>query len=257
MIPGFSATPVVAPAFTLDPATYVPLDKCDMGSDLKVPLSELVVEKVSTYRKMDEIGRGSFGTIYTARARRSDKIVAIKVMRIDTTSQKEVETFNREVEVLAAVDHPCLLAFRGYVPVGQECDDPAIITEYCPRGSLGGLITDEKSGTSPKDWDETQRFIVFYGIAVGMLVLHNRRIINRDMKPENILLTGELEPRVADFGLSKFVATGATAAQTVRGGTVPYMAPEIYVGMDYDFKVDVYAFGLIVYVTLTGCIPFP
>ena len=89
-----------------------------------------------------------------------------------------------------------------------------------------------------------------------MMALPSTRIIHRALKPDSVLRNDSLEPKVADFGLSKFVEQGATQYQTLHGGTAAFMAPEIYEEKPYDFKVDVYAFGMLVYCTLTGLTPF-
>jgi TPR repeat protein len=90
-----------------------------------------------------------------------------------------------------------------------------------------------------------------------MMWLHENRIIHRDLKPANVLLDADLNPRVADFGLSKFTAEGQTMNQTLNGGTPTFMAPEIHQGEGYDFKVDVYAFGISMFIILTALAPFP
>jgi TPR repeat protein/serine/threonine protein kinase len=220
-------------------------------------LDELKV-RISDYPKIRDIGRGAFGVIYSAKDPRTGQMVAVKVMRLDM-NPTERQMFEREVCVLAAVDHPTLLGLRGFAPFAATSPDdpPAIITDYMAGGSLQSVIDLEKKGMSPGKWDDTRRLIVVYGIAVAMMTLHAKRIIHRDLKPDNVLLDENLEPKVADFGLSKFVESGATRMQTMHGGTAPYMAPEIHQGEEYSFAVDVYAFGILVYVMTTTLDPFP
>jgi TPR repeat protein len=151
-----------------------------------------------------------------------------------------------------------VLGLWGFVPPGSDPDGQAtILTEYMPHGSYQNVIDAERMGRTPEGFDATARFIVNYGIAVGMMVLHEHRIIHRDLKPDNILLDENWEPRVADFGLSKFVEAGQSRMQTMHAGTVPFMAPEIFDGDDYSFPVDVFAYGMLLYVALTGLEIFP
>jgi serine/threonine protein kinase len=89
-----------------------------------------------------------------------------------------------------------------------------------------------------------------------MKVLHDRRLIHRDLKPDNVLLSESLEPKIGDFGLSKFVEPGQTMMQTMAGGTRPYIAPEIWRGEEYAFPVDVYAYGVLVYRVITCEVPW-
>jgi TPR repeat protein len=90
-----------------------------------------------------------------------------------------------------------------------------------------------------------------------MAFMHEQRCIHRDLKPPNVLLDERCEPRIADFGLSKYVEKGATLSQSMHGGTSQFMAPELHLGDRFDFSVDVYAFGMLMFATLTGLDPFP
>jgi serine/threonine protein kinase len=117
------------------------------------------------------------------------------------------------------------------------------------------MITAERKGKAPPEWNETRKFIAIYGTAIGMMMLHKNRIIHRDLKPENVLLTENFEPRVADFGLSKVVEVGSTMQQTIHGGSGLFKAPEIYDDAEFAFPVDVYAFAMLVYFTITLVAP--
>jgi TPR repeat protein len=219
-------------------------------------LEDLVV-RLSDFPKIKDIGRGAFGALYSARDPRNGGLVAVKIMRNDLTDETELKMFLREVTILASVDHATLLGFRGWVPPGAgDSAPPAVLTELMANGSLQTLINAEVQRKAPSTWTPTRKFIALYGTAIGMMVLHSRRIIHRDLKPDNVLLNDDFEPKVADFGLSKLVETGATMMQTMRGGTAPYMAPEIYGEGDYAFPVDVYAFAMTVYTTVTLMLPF-
>jgi serine/threonine protein kinase len=218
-------------------------------------LQELTV-RLADFPRLREIGHGRYGRVYLARDPRNGKEVAVKLITRDFRDEKERTMFLREVEILASMDHETLLGFRGWVPLGQG-EDPAILTEYMEGGSLGSMIDAEKEKRAPANWSKTQQFIALYGTAIGMMILHANRIIHRDLKADNVFLNSALEPKVGDFGLSKSVEMGATLNQSTHGGTPWYMAPEIHDGLDYAFPVDVYAFGMLVYVCITLLDPFP
>ena len=236
-----------------DPKSFNPTNPVMHISPQK--LDSLIV-KISDFDKIANIGSGAFGRLYRARERRTGKEYAVKILQTNLEDPQERKMFMREVEILASLDHPCVLSLRGFVPYQKQGDEAAIITEYMNGGSLQAVIKKEASGSPPRGWNDTQKLIVLYGVAVGMYVLRSKNIIHRDLKPDNILLNDNLEPKVADFGLSKFVEKGATMYQTVQGGTAVFMAPEIYEGGSYDYSVDVYAYGMLVYCTLTGLTPF-
>jgi serine/threonine protein kinase len=90
--------------------------------------------------------------------------------------------FKREIKILASVDHPTLLGFRGFVPIDVDTDErPAIVTEFAAGGSLEDVIKAERAKRakrSPCKWDDTQKMITLFGIAYGMMILHRRRIIH-------------------------------------------------------------------------------
>jgi serine/threonine protein kinase len=164
--------------------------------------------------------------------------------------------FDRELEILATFNHPALLSLSGYVPMNVETSDPPlIITEYMSRGSLEKIFRLIRSGSSPAEWNDTRKHFILYGIACGMATLHRYFVIHRDLKPDNIMLTEDYEPKIGDFGLSKFVAQDDMLSQSGTRGTARYMALEIHESYQYGLEVDVYAYGMIMYELITGQIP--
>jgi serine/threonine protein kinase len=96
-----------------------------------------------------------------------------------------------------------------------------------------------------------------FGIAYRMMILHGQKIIHRDLKPENVLLTDNLEPKISDLGLSKFIEAGRPLSHTADIGTPLYWAPEDCEGLgEYDFSVNVYAYGILAYSTISSMSPF-
>lgn len=112
-------------------------------------------------------------------------------------------------------------------------------------------------GLSDSKYDNTTRQKILIGIARGMIYLHKNYIIHRDLKPGNILLDDDFNPHITDFGLSKVHVTGRSQNQTQALGTSIYMAPEVIEGTGYNWKADVYSYGILMYEVITDTIPYP
>jgi serine/threonine protein kinase len=120
------------------------------------------------------------------------------------------------------------------------------------------MIATDSASRAPPQWDDTQKFIVIYGVAVGMMILHSRRVIHRDLKPANILLNEAFEPVIADFGFSKFINVGESQLSRSNSyGTAEFEAPELLNGRNmYSFNVDVFAYAMVVYNIFTKKSPY-
>jgi serine/threonine protein kinase len=162
-------------------------------------------------------------------------------------SASEIQnSFIREVTSLINLSHPCVLSLRGCsLPSGGR--PPRIVTEFLGGGTLKDVLS--VSGDRFDWWTSTQKAITIAGIISGMKYIHSQGIIHRDLKPSNILFDQYHEVKIGDVGSSRFYDTDVTLTGLM--GTPLYMAPEMG-GRNYDFKVDVYSFGIIVYEIVVG-----
>jgi serine/threonine protein kinase len=203
------------------------------------------------------IARGSSGKVYWCKDTRTNGIVAVKAI---IATQFNLIEFDRETTIMARFEHPTLLRLLGFC---SSEEDPRIVTEYMPNGTVYSMIGKDKSKNVPPQWDDTQKFIVIYGVAVGMMILHSRQVIHRDLKPLNILLNEAFEPVIADFGFSKFIDAGQSHdPHSICTGTYEFMAPELFTSMAsrkyvYGFAVDVFAYAMVVYNIFAKERPFP
>ena len=205
------------------------------------------------YRIDARLGAGGMGTVWRAHDLRLDRDVAVKVL-LPTFGGDPVltERFDREARALAAVASPHVIAIHDVVTgVGG---DPFIVMELCPDGSLGDRL--DASGTLPP----AEALPLLADAAEGLVALHGRGILHRDVTPRNVLLSAG-RAKLGDLGLARSdeargrpAATELTAAGTTVG-TLAYLAPELLEGDPPTTASDVYGLGAVAYRTLTGVLP--
>jgi len=183
------------------------------------------------------IGKGQYGEVFRGRCRGYD--VAIKVLKKRKTDD-QMQNFRREVEIMSRIRFPNVCLLLG------ACTDPSyfcIVQEYLSGGTLAEALDKGRLPTS------------FYGrmrwashVARGMLWIHSNGVLHRDLKLENLILDKHNEVKVADFGLSDTVESSQLIwDERGRKGSPLYMAPEVLQKKGLDNKVDIYAFGLILW----------
>lgn len=204
-----------------------------------------IQESDLNYQLDDIIGNGATARVFKGIYIPQNQQVAIKKFLEPLKTEDLKISFKREVEVMATCVHPTILKIFGYSIPKNGIDPPLMVTEYMQNGCLQNVL---------QNLSATQRHIIFFGVLAGMEFLHAQNVIHRDLKSANILLDENFQPRIADFGLSKFSQSNF---QSIVGGTPFFMAPELFLGDEYDEKVDVYAFGILAYQVLCGKLPFP
>lgn len=229
-----------------------------MDGDSLKNVSHLLIDP-NDYEIMQMIGNGSYGAVYLVKDKKTGALYSMKYLQCQMMNHIQKQYLTREIGIMAEAAHPALLSLRGFsLPSNDASPVATIITDYMSKGSLFQMIQLEQQNSAPPEYNNTKKNIIIIGIAAGIKYLHSKNIMHRDLKPENILLNDSLEPHIGDFGLSKLIddSTKNGQANTVSIGTPLYMAPEIFTNSPYDFKVDVYAFGMILYEILTSISPF-
>jgi len=187
----------------------------------------------------DLLGKGAYSNVYSGVLR--NEPVAIK--NFTKLLQREIgplESFCREVEILSTLDHPNVVKLKG-VHIAMD-DHIYMFTELAERGTLNQVLQIER------DLCDSQKIQWALQIALGMEYLHANKIIHRDLKTDNILVFNDNVCKICDFGVT------AMFRDDLRGtvGTEYWMAPEMLMGEKYDFKVDVYSYGFVLWEILTG-----
>jgi serine/threonine protein kinase len=179
---------------------------------------------------------GGHAAITKARHKTTGLLFAIKTINTGTE-----EDYNREIRTATSVSHPSLLPIRGCTPfsAGRQ-----ILTPFMEFGSLEDVLRAARENNRPAWWNLTAQLIVLIGIAAGIEALHDQRVVHRNVKPLNIFLDGNHQPKIGDFGISDFV--------TESGRIVGYCPPELIEVGEVGLVVDIFAFALIIYAVLTG-----
>jgi tetratricopeptide (TPR) repeat protein/tRNA A-37 threonylcarbamoyl transferase component Bud32 len=217
---------------------------------LPPPPSPAVRPAIPGYEILGELGRGGMGVVYRARQLRLNRVVALKmILAGDHAAPEAAVRFLGEAEAVARLHHPNVVQVHA---LGDHEGNPYFEMEYVPGGSLA----DRLDGT-PRPPRESARLIETLARAIHEV--HRLGIVHRDLKPANVLLAADGIPKVADFGLAKWldVESGLTRTDHILGSP-SYMAPEQAGGGvgPVGPAADVYALGAILYELLTGRPPF-
>ncbi|EAY11601.1 TKL family protein kinase [Trichomonas vaginalis G3] len=196
----------------------------------------------------DVIGKGGFGEVRRGINKQTGRECAVKTIFAERLEGNRLRRYIGEIETLAKCNNMFLVPFIGFTPTPPY----TIVTEFMPNGALDRYVR-RKPGVAPLTG--TQLTAIAIGIAHGMKNLHENGIIHRDLKAANILLDSRLFPRICDFGIARFEEHSASG-MTVKIGTPNYMAPELIQSGDYDGKVDVYAYAMILYEMSENTRPF-
>jgi serine/threonine-protein kinase len=196
---------------------------------------------IGKYKILQTIGSGGFGTVYLAEDTWIDKKVALKVPHRQITDFGELL---REPRLLATLSHPNIV---GIVTAEKQENVFFIVMEYVPGETLESIITREGALDVPVALD--------YACQICNAVDHAHRhgILHRDLRPSNVIVTGNGLAKVADFGTSRFLEIAAHGTTVI--GSPPYMAPEQFQGKSV-FASDVYSIGITMFQMLTGDLPY-
>ena len=200
------------------------------------------------YRLESKLGSGGMSTVYLARDSTLERWVAVKVMHREMSDQPDqIERFRREARAVAQLSHPNVVAV---IDAGEDGGHPYIVFEYVDGETLKQRI--ERVGPLPVD--EATAYAIEIGR--GLSAAHARRLVHRDVKPQNVLIDAEGRAKLTDFGISRQLERdGLTATGRVLG-TTDYVSPEQALGHDVNGQSDIYSLGVVLYEMLVGDVPF-
>ncbi|XP_061228743.1 serine/threonine-protein kinase Nek1 isoform X7 [Neopsephotus bourkii] len=191
------------------------------------------------YIKVRKIGEGSFGKAFLVKAKENGQQYVIKEINISKMSNKEREESRREVAVLANMKHPNIVLYRESF---EENGCLYIVMDYCEGGDLFKKINAQKGIL----FSEDQILDWFVQICLALKHIHDRKILHRDIKSQNIFLTKDGTIQLGDFGIARVLNSTAELARTCIG-TPYYLSPEICQNKPYNNKSDIWALGCVLY----------
>ncbi|KAI1888730.1 hypothetical protein AGOR_G00171740 [Albula goreensis] len=191
------------------------------------------------YERVNKIGEGSFGKAILVKSKEDGKQYVIKEIGISRMSNKEREESRKEVAVLANMSHPNIVQYRESF---EESGCLYIVMDYCEGGDLFRRINAQKGELFP----EEQILDWFVQICLALKHVHDRKILHRDIKSQNIFLTKDGTVQLGDFGIARVLNSTVELARTCIG-TPYYLSPEICENKPYNNKSDIWALGCVLY----------
>jgi serine/threonine protein kinase len=211
--------------------------------------------RLGPYEIQSSVGAGGMGEVYRARDTRLDRTVAIKILPAAVSSDPDrLLRFQHEARILSTLNHPNVLAI---FDVGEQNDVRYLVSEFLEGQSLREVLA---AGALAR------RKATEYAleIAKGLAAAHEKGVVHRDLKPDNIFITRDDRVKILDFGLAKQTPTESAAqesptmtvpAPTTPGtvmGTAGYMSPEQVRGLTVDHRSDIFSFGAVLYEMVSG-----
>ncbi|XP_062949002.1 serine/threonine-protein kinase SIK1 [Cynocephalus volans] len=202
--------------------------------------------RVGFYDVERTLGKGNFAVVKLARHRVTKTQVAIKIIDKTRLDSSNLEKIYREVQLMKLLNHPHIIKLY---QVMETKDMLYIVTEFAKNGEMFDYLT------SNGHLSENEARKKFWQILSAVEYCHNHHIVHRDLKTENLLLDGNMDIKLADFGFGNFYKPGEPLSTWC--GSPPYAAPEVFEGKEYEGpQLDIWSLGVVLYVLVCGSLPF-
>ena len=214
-----------------------------------------VGNKLEDFEIQRKLGQGHFGSVYLVKSKLTKKLYAMKEIKSERYKDEEQRLeIQKEIKLLENLDHPHVIT---YFASFNQNSNFYIVTEYINGGNLESII--KKNIQNKTLTDERKVWDLMIQCLSGLMYLHeNRKIIHRDIKPDNILLDADGNLKISDFGVSAIKSEEVEDLVKCHGtiaGPISFMAPEMALGGSYDFKSDIYMLGLTFFFLMSNELP--
>ncbi|HBV99535.1 MAG: protein kinase [Peptococcaceae bacterium BICA1-7] len=200
------------------------------------------------YEILEQLGGGGMAIVYKGRDTILNRLVTIKLLRPDYTSDEDfVRRFRREAQAVASLSHPNIVSIYD---VGREKDMDYLVMEYVDGEDLRSIIKREGPLEPPKAVRIARQ------ICDALDHAHENNIVHRDVKPHNILITRSGRAKLTDFGIAREASAATMTTSDTIVGSVHYLSPEQARGEVPGFRSDIYSLGVVLYEMLAGGLPF-
>jgi TPR repeat protein len=201
------------------------------------------------FRQVEILGSGTFGVVKLMVNDDGERYAVKFFTRTwHQTEETASAAFSREFEACCKLNHPCIVPVYGFSAATRQ-SGAALVMKYMESGSLADVLERVKRGKPPSFWTPTGIAIIVTGIVCGLEFIHSKGFVHRDLKPANFLVDEDGRCYVGDLGSSRLLE-GVTHLSDDKS-TIAYAAPELY-DREYNSKVDVFSFGLILYEVVVG-----
>ena len=204
---------------------------------------DIIGTTLSHYSVVEKVGEGGMGVVYRAHDLILNRPVALKLLEASVAGTREgSERVLREARAASALNHPNVVTVY---EIGEEQGATFIVTEFIEGKTLRSLVT--PGGAPPASVGDLAR-----QIAEGLRAAHARGIVHRDIKPDNLMLTGDGRVKIMDFGLARVGPDATQSGEAGVTGSLRYMSPEQIQGRPVDQRSDIFSLGAVLYELLAG-----
>ena len=205
----------------------------------------MIGQTISHYKIVEKLGEGGMGIVYKAHDTKLDRDVALKFLPPHlSASEQDKARFIQEAKAAAALNHPNVCSI---IDIQEQDNRMFIVMEFVD----GQTLREKEPGLSLK-----QAIDIGIQVAEGLAAAHEKGIVHRDVKPENIMVRKDGIAQIMDFGLAKLRGVSRLTKEGSTVGTAGYMSPEQVQGQDTDYRSDIFSLGVVLYELLTGQLPF-